>query len=744
MVHFNAEEMTMKNNFVLFGTAVIVASLLSSCAKEIATTEEIGTPFETTTQVEMTILASGDATKTYIDGTDVKWADSGEKLAVLEVATPDEGDAVTTKATSKEGETSDSGATMTFDVSWDDKSTGYTSFDYYAFYPSGSYKSHNSVNSVNIEVPSSQTPTATSFAPAADLLIASPVTGETSQNATLDMQFTRAVAVGKMTITNLPTDEAVTEVRFSAIDDASAVVLAGRTSFNLETAVPTSSYGNNTQAEEIILDYSSLSLTADSSMDVFFTCFPFELAAGDSFTVTVKTATYTYTRTISLSGSQALAFTAGKASRFSVNMGAAEETVNAQDIPYAVLTYDAAVADGFAASYLTRSFTDVVGGKWEYNAYKSTGIQIKNCSKASNKTSYIKLPVFKENIRKIEINLAEAYSEKSLRFDSSADSYAGGIYTLSLDTNTSFTLTSTELGSIKTAYIHAYGAAVNITSIEVYAGDDNSVQLSTPTSVTAVLSDDGEGGKVPNSITVSWNSVDNADYYIVTLTPTSGDPVSMSVTTTTATIEDLEYETTYSIEVVAYANNKGLYSASNAGTCSDVETDEMPSGTASKLLELDLTTKAYGTTSYSASTTYGNWTIVNGANNNKGWTYFKMGGKSATLENSNPCYIYSTVATTAEAGSVTVHIPSGSLSKTGMSVTSWGVYVYSDSAMETQVDYVAGDTISSSEGTFTFTPSSGVTWASGSYFKVSWTLANTTTTNGIVCVDNITVYSKTN
>ena len=160
-----------------------------------------------------------------------------------------------------------------------------------------------------------------------------------------------------------------------------------------------------------------------------------------------------------------------------------------------------------------------------------------------------------------------------------------------------------------------------------------------------------------------------------------------------------------------------------------------------KLLELDLTTKAYGQSYYNNSTTYGDWIIVNGANNNKSWAYFKMGGKSTTIDNYNPCYIYSTTATTAAAGSVTVHLPSGSLSKKGMSVTSWGVYVYSDADMTKQIDYVAGGTISNSEATFTFTPSSGVTWSAGSYFKVSWTLANTTDTNGIVCVDNITVYS---
>ena len=161
-----------------------------------------------------------------------------------------------------------------------------------------------------------------------------------------------------------------------------------------------------------------------------------------------------------------------------------------------------------------------------------------------------------------------------------------------------------------------------------------------------------------------------------------------------------------------------------------------------KVMELDVTGKTYGTSNYNASTTYGDWTIVNGANNNKQWNYFKMGGKSATLASNNPCYIYSTVATSSQVDKITVHLPSGSLSKNGMSVNSWGVYVYSDAAMTTQIDYVAGETITNSEGSFDFTPSTGVTWASGYYYKVSWDLANTTTTNGVVCVDKITLYQE--
>lgn len=161
-----------------------------------------------------------------------------------------------------------------------------------------------------------------------------------------------------------------------------------------------------------------------------------------------------------------------------------------------------------------------------------------------------------------------------------------------------------------------------------------------------------------------------------------------------------------------------------------------------KVMELDMTTKEVKCTAYNKTTPYGDWKIKHGANNNGGWAYFKMGGKNTTIATYNPCDIYSTVAATEKIDKITVSLPTGSLSKSGMKVNSWGVYVYSDSNMATQIDYVAGGTITRNAATFDFYPSDDITWASGYYYKVSWDLANTTTTNGIVCVDKITLYKE--
>ncbi|MGN1216395.1 MAG: hypothetical protein ACI4TD_00295, partial [Phocaeicola sp.] len=150
-------------------------------------------------------------------------------------------------------------------------------------------------------------------------------------------------------------------------------------------------------------------------------------------------------------------------------------------------------------------------------------------------------------------------------------------------------------------------------------------------------------------------------------------------------------------------------------------------------------TKLVGQSGYSATTTYGDWIIVNGANNNQGWSYFKMGGKSETLKTANPCYIYITKPVSHTVAEVQVHIPQGSLSKNGMSVNEWGLYVYYDKDMTQLAEYVSGGTITSSEGTFVFHPNGNYSWDAGCYYKVSWNLSNTTTSNGIVLVDKITL-----
>ncbi len=158
--------------------------------------------------------------------------------------------------------------------------------------------------------------------------------------------------------------------------------------------------------------------------------------------------------------------------------------------------------------------------------------------------------------------------------------------------------------------------------------------------------------------------------------------------------------------------------------------------------EADFTTISAKNSNYTNKWTYGDWTVSGGANNNGGWNYIKLGGKSSNLSTLSDIYVATKSAVASEVTRATVHIAANSLSKSGMSVTSWGLHVYSDSAMTNEIDYVAGETITKSAATFTFVPTNGTAWAANSYYKVKFVVANTSTSNGIVCLDNISLYKE--
>ena len=152
----------------------------------------------------------------------------------------------------------------------------------------------------------------------------------------------------------------------------------------------------------------------------------------------------------------------------------------------------------------------------------------------------------------------------------------------------------------------------------------------------------------------------------------------------------------------------------------------------------DFTTKSTKHSAYADSWKYGDFTVFGGANNNGGWAYVKMGGKNTNIANANPVYI-SSPQMTSSISKVQVSIIAGSLAKTGMSVNSGGIYVYSDAEMTNQIDYVAGGNITKNAAVFEFVPTTGTTWSANNYYKVSFDLKNTTTTNGIIWLDKITL-----
>lgn len=314
MESFNLKgNQTMKTTFRLIGAVATAAALFSSCKKE-AFNEEVkpGT-------VEMTIIAGADdATRTVLgsDGA-VTWATSREQLAVIEAAVS--GTTTTTaKETSEVGVTNDEGATMSFGVSMTAKTAD--SFEYYALYPNSAYvEKPTDLAKVKVNLASTQAPTESSFGPSADVLVAKPETGLRAQPTELNLQFARVIAVGKMTIKDLNTSENVKKVTFTATGKD----VTGSSYIDFTTAAGVEygylSYG----VDNVVLDYSDKTIAANG-MTAYFTCWPFELAAGESFSVVVETDTYAFTKKVTLAEGKSLAFKVGRASTFSVDFSGIE------------------------------------------------------------------------------------------------------------------------------------------------------------------------------------------------------------------------------------------------------------------------------------------------------------------------------------------------------------------------------------------------------------------------------------
>lgn len=328
--------------FLTYGA---IAITMQSCSKEEVTVEGDSV-------VRMSVVA-GPAVKTSI-GSDGKvyWSD-GTTIKVLETASGS-----TSTYTSETGTTEDMGSTMVFPVTLAAKTA--PSFSYTAFTPVSSlYGDVAEPNCVALQIPCSQSPGRLTFDPWADILIAQKQESDT-QPSELTMRFARPVAIGKITLTGMPVPEEISSISFSAVKSGKPVVLAGATSFDLDTADPIGEYGGVLPFNQVVLDcggipegmYSAFEpyTTVDfdwkseeyisASEDVgsagieegyLFTCWPFELAEGDTFTIVARAGAKTCTRTVTIPSGRSFFFEAGDLSSFSVNMAASVVEVEPED-----------------------------------------------------------------------------------------------------------------------------------------------------------------------------------------------------------------------------------------------------------------------------------------------------------------------------------------------------------------------------------------------------------------------------
>lgn len=320
----------MKTFFKSILAVAVCASLFVACSKDDTVSDPSNGRKVTMTVTASSELESASGSRTTYDPLTgkISWNETGEYLQVFETAA-----SKTTYANSQEGTVSD--GTAKFAVSFPENTN--TPLVYNAVYPASAWITSNNTDITNMKVVTrtSQQPTATSFDSNADLLIAKSISLE-SQPTELQMSFGRAVAIGKMTVKNLASAESVLGVEFTAPDKK----VTGRSYVDM-TAGTVKEYGYpGNFSDNVTLSYSSeMNLTANGAtgMIAYFTCFPFEVAAGETFTVTVTTASKIFTKTVTVQEGRALAFAAGDSSTFAVDMtGAAEEATETLSGDYVI------------------------------------------------------------------------------------------------------------------------------------------------------------------------------------------------------------------------------------------------------------------------------------------------------------------------------------------------------------------------------------------------------------------------
>ena len=261
-------------------TLTAIAALLSSCVK--SADEQIVVEKSST----VTIEALAAESRTYIEGTEIRWAERGEQLNIIYFA--DESTTRRQSATHEDYTITNNCAEFTADITTTDGATKYT---FGAFYP---YAYKSTLSSVSLTVPQEQTPTESSYDPKADILVSeNPVVTE-SVPSKISFKFARMVAFAKMTLVGIPAGEKIEKVVFSSVaKPAGAVEFKVQEQGTLENAKWYNNY------EDITLNLGGRTATGEDV--VWFVTVPTDLS-GTSFTVTVATDRANYTKSVDLAG----------------------------------------------------------------------------------------------------------------------------------------------------------------------------------------------------------------------------------------------------------------------------------------------------------------------------------------------------------------------------------------------------------------------------------------------------------
>lgn len=537
--------------------ALSAVALMVGCANE-----PVETPIElektTTVTVEVT---PEQQTRTYTEGNKIYWDATGEQLNIIYFA--DESTSRRQSATHTDYTLTDNKATFTADLTATDGATKYTIG---AFYP---YAYKYSTSSISLTVPQEQTPSATSYDPKADILVSKNPVVSNGLPDKLTFEFARMVAFAKMTIKGITAGEKIEKVVFS-----SSAKPAGAVEFKVheQGTLDNAKWYNN--YEDITLNLGGREATGEDT--VWFVTVPTDLSDTD-FTVEVTTDKNIYTKTVDLTGKN-LNFERADIAQFSVSGLAVVEKPKA----YKLLTDAKELTVGDTFVICTKSIA-TSSAKLMSTTASGTKLATTSTFTIEDGPQFINLPdgaaimtveaganagslSFKTDLGYLYGNYDDENWTNTLGFKAEKDEESSWTVTLNSDNNRASILNERVERFVNNYSNNSFNFATSANSSSYYvyiyymdgegSGETPDVPEVTPLA-TPVVSATASG----NTITATWAAIDGAKDYTVTCGTNN-----KTVTTTTATFEGLEYETEYTISVVANPADEAVNSVSEAGT----------------------------------------------------------------------------------------------------------------------------------------------------------------------------------
>ena len=299
----------MKNLWKYFMTMAVAVVALSACQKEFEqkTTSKEGT-------LKISVKANVDDTKSYIDGTAIKWG-TGEymKIGVYDGTATTFGNSTDESADLWNG---DAEALFNFSITPANTADEYT---YYGLYPASAAVVSNNTNpeSYKVNLPAAQNATATSYDPKAYILVAKPEGGKTITSTDWEASFRRATALNKITLQNLPED-----IKRVTITAPNNVYLAGARHINLTTGASDDIYSGGGRTNKVSVKFDQAQASG-SDVIVWFTSWDAEIAVDSKLTIVAYSEAHTYTRELTVVN-KPITFVEGKLNTLQVNMASAE------------------------------------------------------------------------------------------------------------------------------------------------------------------------------------------------------------------------------------------------------------------------------------------------------------------------------------------------------------------------------------------------------------------------------------